>query len=227
MFGTYPLSVIETVSSATSAAGGPGGVSVAPVTGVVAVAIGVSPPARVVAVVIGVSVPTGVVSVSIGVVAVVIGVSVSIGVSVIAGVSSVVPIGVSVSPGVTPGVTVSLPAGCTHPAIMMLAITMRARIPNILFMWGTMLLGVNKLYPLPENENSGRKRPVDGCCTSVPPLDIFRGPVRPEKPSAMTVARIAGIPIVSGSLAALPSYGGTGGGPGGVCGAECPECCSG
>jgi hypothetical protein len=103
---------------------------------VVVVAIGVSFPIGVVAVVIGVSV-------SIVVVAVVIGVSVVMGVSV--------AIGVSVSPGVVPGVTVSLPAGCTHPAIMMLAITMRARIPNMLFMWWTMLLGVNKLFSLPEN----------------------------------------------------------------------------
>jgi hypothetical protein len=89
------------------------------------------------------------VSVSIGVVAVVMGVSVAIGVPVVMGVP--VAIGVSVSPGVVPGVTVSLPAGCTHPAIMMLAITMRARIPNMLFMWWTMLLGVNKLFSLPEN----------------------------------------------------------------------------
>jgi len=110
-------------------------------------------------------VPAGV-SVSIGVVAVAIGVSVSIGVVTVA-IGVPVSIGVSVSPGVVPGVTVSLPAGCTHPAIMMLAITMRARIPNMLFMWWTMLLGVNKLYPWSENPSSGFKTSAAVLCLSV------------------------------------------------------------
>jgi hypothetical protein len=88
----------------------------------------------------------------VAVVAVAIGVSVDMVVVVAAGVSVVtgvvVAIGVSVTPGVVvPGVTVWLPAGCTHPAIMMLAITMRARIPNMFFMGWRMLLSVNKLYP--------------------------------------------------------------------------------
>jgi len=88
------------------------------------------------------------------VVVVAIGVSVvvvAIGVSVV-----VVAIGVSVTPGVVvPGVAVSLPVGCTHPAIMMLAITMRARIPNILFMGWTIPFSVNKVYPRCENRNAG------------------------------------------------------------------------
>jgi len=87
-------------------------------------------------------------------VAVVAGVPVVVvatGVSVV-----VVATGVSVTPGVVvPGVTVSLPVGCTHPAIMMLAITMRARIPNILFMERMMLLSADKLYPLSENQYAG------------------------------------------------------------------------
>jgi hypothetical protein len=94
----------------------------------------------VVAVAIGVSVDM--------VVVVAAGVSVAAEVSVVTG--AVVAIGVSVTPGVVvPGVTVWLPAGCTHPAIMMLAITMRARIPNMFFMGWRMLLSVNKLYPTP------------------------------------------------------------------------------
>jgi len=60
----------------------------------------------------------------------------------------VVSAGVPVVPGVVvPGVAVSLLPGCTHPAIMMPAITMRARIPNILFMGQTMFLSVDKVYP--------------------------------------------------------------------------------
>jgi len=97
-----------------------------------------------------------VVPVSMGV-AVVAGVPVVAVVVVATGVSVVVvATGVSVTPGVVvPGVTVSLPVGCTHPAIMMLAITMRARIPNTLFMERMMLLSADKLYPLSENQYAG------------------------------------------------------------------------
>jgi len=129
--GTKPLEVMETVSP--PAAGGPGGVSVTFAAAVVGVAV-VVPVSMGVAVVAGVPV-----------------VVVAIGVSVV-----VVVTGVSVTPGVVvPGVAVSLPVGCTHPAIMMLAITMRARIPNTLFMERMMLLSADKLYPRCENRNAG------------------------------------------------------------------------
>jgi hypothetical protein len=56
---------------------------------------------------------------------------------------------------------------------MMLAITMRARIPNMLFMWWTMLLGVNKLYPGSEDENGERKPTSEQLRQPIPGSRIF------------------------------------------------------